>query len=201
VPDKPLSPNIPLSNVAIIIPIAPNETAHKALLKDLENTNVEIILSSEGSRAESLNIGAQKATREILCFLHADTRIDKIAINALENANNPDVINYFNLSYDGGLAQLNAIGANLRSSIFGLPYGDQGFTLTKALFNKIGGFPENYTFGEDLLFIRKAKQKDVHLNRLPAKLITSPRQYEKTGWLKLTLIRQYQLFKLIRIKL
>jgi len=194
-------PNALLSDISIIIPIAPDEDAHKTLLNDLKHTNAEIILSSSTSRAKSLNEGADKATRETLCFLHADTRINKAAINALENARNPNAINYFGLSYGRGLTQLNAIGANLRSRLFALPYGDQGFTLTKHLFNQIGGFPESHPYGEDLLFIRAARAKNIPLNHLHAPLTTSPRQYQKIGWLKLTLTRQCQLFKLMRVKL
>ena len=50
-----------LDNVSIIIPVALNETAHEILLKDLESCGAEIIVSSEGSRAASLNVGAEKA--------------------------------------------------------------------------------------------------------------------------------------------
>ena len=189
-----------LKDVSIIIPIAPDETAHEKLIETLGTTEAEIIISSESTRAKSLNAGAAIAKHNTLCFLHADTQLDQSAINALQNLDQT-AVNYFGLSYGGGIAELNAIGANIRSKLFGLPYGDQGFILTKDLFNQIGSFPENTPYGEDLLFIRKAKKAGIKLNPLVAKIISSPRQYKKVGWLKLTLYRQAQLFKLIRAKL
>ena len=66
-----------LSKVSVIIPVWHQETELETLLKDLENTDAEIILSEEGSRAKSLNIGASKASRDILWFIHADSRISK----------------------------------------------------------------------------------------------------------------------------
>lgn len=64
-----------LEGVSIIIPVAPGERNHEALLQDLEGSGAEIILSSEGSRAASLNAGARKAKQDTLWFLHADTRV------------------------------------------------------------------------------------------------------------------------------
>lgn len=199
-------PEALLSNVSIIIPIAGGETAHENLLKDLESFTkgggAEIIVSSEGSRAKSLNAGAAKASREFLWFLHADSRVTQENIDILKRClkREPEALHYFLLRLGYGRPALNAWGANIRSVVFGLPYGDQGFVISKAQFEKIGGYPE-YAYGEDLLFVRKAKKIGVRVAFMPSKLSSSARKYRDQGWLKTTLKHQWMLLKLLRHKL
>ncbi|MFK7839104.1 MAG: hypothetical protein AB8B83_02135 [Bdellovibrionales bacterium] len=193
-------------NISVIIPLAPNEQSHHQLLDDLKDTGFEIITLSEGTRAKSLNKGAEIAKHNSLWFLHADSRVSKNNLDALnqaikQTANTISTLHYFNLTYrQGGVASLNAIGANLRSCILGLPYGDQGFCMSKDTFKTIGNYPDA-PYGEDVLFIRKAKRNGVKLNRIASKLSTCARKYHDIGWLKLTVIRQIQILKLIRQKI
>lgn len=195
-----------LKDVSIIIPIAPNETAHEILLKDLDsvlkNEGAEIIVSSEGSRAASLNVGAGKANREFLWFLHADSRVSVKNIDVLARClkREPRALHYFFLSFGYGRPAINAWMANVRSVAFGLPYGDQGFCISKESFNKIGGFPDA-AYGEDLLFVRRAKKAGVALYLIPSKLRSSARKYREAGWLKLTALRHVQFWKLMVRKL
>lgn len=190
-----------LDQLSIVIPIAPDETAHEQLLKDLQEFDTEILVCSEGSRAKSLNAGAAQSTRPFLWFLHADSRVSKDNLSALGDAlqNRAGDLHYFDLAYhEGGLPSLNAGGANLRSRLFGTPYGDQGFCLAKTQYTRIAGFPEDAPYGEDLLFVRRATQAGIKLHRIPVPLISSARKYHQQGWLKLTALRQWQLFKLMR---
>jgi len=193
-----------LEKISIIIPLAPDENAHERLLDDLKPLNAEIIVSSEGSRAKSLNAGVAKAHNPFLWFLHADSRVSAENLVDLEQAlaRRSNALHYFDLAYEeGGLAALNAWGANVRSHLCGLPYGDQGFCISRTLFEKIGGYPEDVPYGEDLLFVRQAKRQGIRLNRIPSKLKTSARKYHQHGWLKLTALRQWQMMKLMRQEL
>lgn len=193
-----------LAQVSIIIPVAGGETAHELLLNDLKGLESEIIISSEGTRAVSLNKGAAKASQPFLWFLHADSRVSAENITDLAQAieNHAQALHYFDLAYEeGGLPALNALGANIRSRVFGLPYGDQGFCISKAVFDDIGGYPENAPYGEDLLFVRLVKQSSIQVYRVSSKLLTSARKYQQYGWLKLTVLRQWQLLKLMGYKL
>ncbi len=191
-----------LENVSIIIPVGPDEKAHEKILKDLEGCGAEIIISSEGSRAQSLNGGAAKAQREFLWFLHADSRVTQENIDILKRClkREPTAAHYFFLSFGFGLHAFNAWGANVRSVLLGLPYGDQGLCLSKENFKKLGGYPEA-VYGEDLLFVRKAREAGITLGVVPSKLRSSPRKYYEQGWLKLTIIRQWQFWKLMRQKI
>lgn len=167
-------------------------------------SGAEVLTVSAGTRAGSLNEGAAKATRAFLWFLHADSQLPKDWQDHLLRAQSdfPEALSYFDLAYsEGGLARLNAVGANVRSRAFGLPYGDQGFFCARDTFKRAGPYPEHAPYGEDLLFLRRAKALGVPLHRIPAKLGTSARKYHSDGWLRLTLYRWMQLLKLMRMPL
>jgi hypothetical protein len=86
---------------------------------------------------------------------------------------------------------LNSFGANIRSRLFKLPWGDQAFCLSKKRFQQLGCYDETTPYGEDHLLVWQAHQKKVKLHHIPLAVITSGRQYKKNGWLKLTVQRQY----------
>ena len=185
------------NRISIIVPVHGRETQLDALLGDLipVSKDAEFILQFEGTRAESLNAGAAKSAREFLWFLHADSRVTAHNLKALERTlcEKPGRLHYFDLAFDkAGLPVLNAWGANMRSRLFGTPFGDQGFCISKALFGKVGGFPEDTPYGEDLMFVWRARQAGIGLNRIPSKLVTSARKYSVHGWLKLTLLYQWR---------
>ena len=124
--------------------------------------------TEEGSRARSLNIGASKASRDILWFIHADSRINRENRESLNASllKYPNAIHYFKLKFrEGGLSAWNASWANLRSAWFDLPYGDQALCMSKQQFEEVGAFPEDTPYGEDLLFIRLAKTTQYQINR------------------------------------
>lgn len=193
-----------LDPVSIIIPIAATETAHEKLLGDLKDLDSEIIVCSERSRARSLNAGAAKSGRPFLWFLHADSRVSAENLVDLTRAlqTRPKDLHYFDLAFEeGGLPTLNAWGANIRSRLLDMPYGDQGFCISRTLYDSIGGYPEGVPYGEDLLFVRLARQAGIKLNRISPPLITSARKYHQRGWLKLTVSHQRQMLKLMKQKL
>ncbi len=184
-----------LEKLSIIIPVHENEKHLKILLSDLAPIKdvVEIITLSEGSRAKSMNVGAMSSTRPFLWFLHADSRVTEDNIKALEKSlrEKPDALHYFDLAFDGvGATIINAWGANMRSRLFGTPYGDQGLCIAKKYFRSVGRYPENVPYGEDLMLVWHLRQAGVKLNRIPSKLLTSARKYKAQGWLKLTLLYQ-----------
>lgn len=183
--------------VSIIIPVGPNETQHEELIAQLEDKNCDVVVSKEETRSKALNIGAKKARRKFLWFLHADSRLKKTTfprfISALES--NQAKLNFCDLEFaeDGpGMTWLNALGARFRSRVLGVPFGDQGLCIRRDLFESIGGFPEDAPYGEDHLFVWKARHLRIPLHANGAPLITSARAYADQGWWDLTLKRQKQ---------
>ncbi len=148
--------------------------------------NVKWLKFPEG-RAKQLNAGAKAAQRSILWFVHADSRISPPAIASLKRSleKTENAIHFFNLVFldDGpALIRINTAGAWIRSHVLGLPFGDQGLCVSKAIFQKLGGFDELAPYGEDHLFIWKARQKGVPLVCTGGWLGTSARKYSRDGW-------------------
>ena len=88
---------------------------------------------------------------------------------------------YFRLSFDAqGFAPRWVAGwANLRSRVFGLPYGDQALLIRRVDYQAVGGFPD-IPLMEDVALVRKLPK----ISGLNATITTSASRYQKTGWLR-----------------
>jgi hypothetical protein len=206
-----------MSLISIVIPLAPGESSWKLLLKDIsdydnyfeiifvtseqsavqliETQGVRCIVSTPG-RAEQMNTGARAANSEYLWFLHADSNVSisdlSVLIKKVESGFSD--LMYFDLKFlkdATTLVRLNQWGANMRSRLFGIPFGDQGFCLKKSVFHKLGEFQEGLEYGEDHLFVWQAKHQRVRVLPIGAFISTSARKYKKYGWLRTTITHQY----------
>jgi hypothetical protein len=142
-------------------------------------------------RARQMNAGASHARGRWLWFVHADSWLSPTTLPALRAFLNDDadVLGFFDLSFrrDGPrLAALNAWGANLRSRLFGLPFGDQGLLLRATRFAELAGFDETLSCGEDHELVWAARNAGLPLRRIAAPLHTSARKYAQHGWLRTT---------------
>lgn len=185
--------------LSVIIPVGPNEDSHSNLLKDLEclPDDVEIIVEQSSSRAQALNSGAAKAKGEFLWFLHADSKVTEEMVPRLFQLFSEDggCLFYFDLKFYDKWMKINEIGAFLRSRLFGVPFGDQGFCIARNLFEKVGGYPVDVSYGEDHLFVWMAKRVGVKLHPVGLKIGTSARKYKEVGWFKLTCMYQFMWIK------
>lgn len=205
-------------DLSIIIPVKKGESSWRKLLSQLKelHINCETILIgpdfenqteghiqfiySQKGRAGKLNEGALKAKGRFLWFLHADSKISK---NSSEVINlclkkNPDAIYHFDLYFltDGPrLLTLNSIGANVRSKVFKMPFGDQAFFLRKNTFINLGLFDEMAPYGEDHLLIWRAHQNQIKVQSCNTPIYTSARKYQKDGWIKTTLTHIFLTYK------
>ena len=162
-----------------------------------------IWIQSDQGRARQLNAGVTQTCRSVIWFLHADTRFTAGVIEAMRGYIETDEpgMGYFRLKFaDDGPEQtwLNAWAANIRSRYFGLPFGDQGFIMHSSLFERIKGFDENVTMGEDLDFIVRVQASGISLQELPAELMTSARRYQQYGWLATTIRHVFLTWTLTR---
>lgn len=148
-------------------------------------------IPSDRSRAGKLNLGGERASGQVLWFVHADSRVDHRCFAAIEQQlpAMADTLLFFRLAFlnDGpALMGVNQFGAWFRSEVLRLPFGDQGFCLGKALWQRLGGFPEDVPYGEDHLFVWRAHQAGIAVRPLAAKLLSSARKYRDQGWRQTT---------------
>ena len=138
-----------------------------------------------------------QAGGEWLLFLHADTRLTPgWASCCLDHlSSHSDNAGYFRLAFDTGgvTARMVSAWANLRSRIFGLPYGDQGLLVSCKLYHAVGGYSD-IPLMEDVKMARALRGR---LRMLGARLITSAARYETDGWFRrgarnlMTLLRYF----------
>lgn len=197
-----------MPKISVIIPLAPDETEHQYLLdffKNLNDPDFEVITECGNSRANALNNGIEKACGKFLWFMHADTKINDVHISKLKyNIQDfPCKIHYFDLAFESdapSYMRLNSFGTNMRSKLLGFPWGDQTLCISKRNLVKIGYFDDGIPYGEDHALVLKSRMNGIKLKRIRHPVITSAREYKKTGWLKLTLYRQI-VWPILTIKL
>jgi glycosyltransferase involved in cell wall biosynthesis len=172
----------------------PSGISQAGLQDQLPGVEVLYLTSSRG-RGKTLNKGAQNARGDYLWFVHADSRIGPDTVPALLSSikKYPDALLYFNLKWlDDGpkYMKVNEIFANLRSWLLGLPFGDQGLCLRRDLFFTLGRYDEQVRYGEDHLFVWKARHHGIPLRSTGAALLTSARKYTDRNWTKRVLFYQ-----------
>ena len=98
-------------------------------------------------RVLQLNQGAAAAQGNLLFFLHDDSQpppnfADCIREGPGEDASNARPLGCFQLAFSPSNPLLDGIArwANLRTRVFGLPYGDQGLFCRREIYEKAGGF-------------------------------------------------------------
>lgn len=162
-----------------------------------------IVLAGPAGRGRQLNRGAEASGARWLWFLHADSRIEPGAIERVLAfvRGNPGAIGYGWLRFlDDGPAftPLNALGANLRSRLFRLPYGDQGLCIEAETLNALGRFREDLERGEDLDLVVRARETGVPIRPMGLTVTTSARRYGQSGWLRTSWRHQRAARRLIR---
>lgn len=199
------------SSIALIIPVGPGDDSWRGLLPFLATLSppLEICFSActprpadaalqarwswldgPAGRARQLNLGSRQTVAAQLWWLHADSRPRADALTALQASITaaPAALHWFPLAFADGprLAGLNARGANWRSRVLGLPFGDQGLCLPRSTFERLGGFDERLARGEDLDLVVRARHAGIALAQVSSPLTSSARRYRHQGWLRTT---------------
>lgn len=151
------------------------------------------------NRGAQLHAGAKLATGDLLFFLHADTqppgnwqeRLEKFWLKHHEE---PLAATVFTVDYGTRLPyRLVAYGQNLRASLFGLAYGDQGFCVSADSYAKSGGFPE-IPLMEDVEFCKRLR-KVGKIVLLPERIRPAARRLRRRGALANSLFNQWILLR------
>ncbi len=147
------------------------------------------VLSAPRGRSVQMNAGAAAASGDVLLFLHADTRLpedaDRLVLDGL--AQSGRTWGRFDVRFDaGGLLSLVALMMNWRSRATGIATGDQALFVTRAAFERSGGFPA-IALMEDLALSARLKRIDRPL-ALRARVTTSARRWRKHGTLRTVLL-------------
>lgn len=143
------------------------------------------VLPSPRGRGLQLNRGARATRAPLLVFLHADCRLPEGWAAAVRGAlaDRRVALACFRLHTEpsdpaaGRLARAWLRLLDLRSQGFGLPYGDQAFSVRRETFEAAGGFPE-IPLMEDVAFARACRRLG-RIQRLPLEVRTTGRRFER----------------------
>jgi rSAM/selenodomain-associated transferase 2 len=141
------------------------------------------VISAPRGRATQMNAGAEKATGDILLFLHSDTRLpsdaDHVLLNGLERSGR--TWGRFDVQIDSKKPLLRTVARmlNLRSRLTGIATGDQAVFVRRDAFRQVGGFPP-IELMEDIALSKLLKRVGPPLC-LRERVVTSARRWEKRG--------------------
>ena len=145
------------------------------------------LVTGPASRGGQLRRGAAVARGQWLMVLHADTVLEPGWSRAVgDHLNDSDRAAYFRLKFraTGIMPTWVAGWANLRSALFGLPYGDQGLLVPRAAYVRAGGYPDQPLM-EDVALVRAlTRTSGDRPVALPATAVTGPERYQRAGWLR-----------------
>jgi rSAM/selenodomain-associated transferase 2 len=144
---------------------------------------VEIVRSKRG-RGTQCNAGSQKATGEILLFLHADSLLPPDTFLMLnDHFQDPHIhVGTFRLQFDNPHWLLRAYAVFTRFDSMFTRYGDQCIVVRRSFFDRLGGFPDWPLF-EDVHFLMAARRL-TKIASFPAAVVTSARRYMRLGILR-----------------
>lgn len=137
------------------------------------------IVSGAASRGGQLARGCAAARAEFLLVLHADTQLAPDWCGPVAAHLGTGAAGYFQLRFDRGGAWV-AAWANLRSRVFGMPYGDQGLLIPRKLYDQIGGY-QDQPLMEDVAIARALRGQILPIGH---QAVTSAEKYRRQGWLK-----------------
>ena len=203
--------------ISVIIPTYNEEQIIGQLLTSLISVpSLEIIVSDGGSqdatrsicegfaiqfisgllgRGTQQNAGARRATGDILCFLHADSKLENRVFEEIQQTvEQGREWGCCTLSFDakGLFFKYLAWISNLRAKYFSVCFGDQGIFCTAELFLAVGGFRQ-YPLMEDL-DLSKRLRKVSRANVIHGKIVTSARRFTQGGsWRTLIKMQVLQL--------
>ncbi|KAA8496212.1 Poly-beta-1,6-N-acetyl-D-glucosamine synthase [Porphyridium purpureum] len=156
-----------------------------------------VLSCTERGRGVQMNFGANSRhakDAQALVFLHADAVLPANYTASVKRLlfeeSPPAVLGAFRLRIAGALrgVRLVAWGANIRSRLLGLPYGDQALFLRRETFDAVGGYPK-LPLLEDVRLVQ-ACQKLGAIRIAPQDVAVSDRRWRVLGVARTTLLNQ-----------
>jgi rSAM/selenodomain-associated transferase 2 len=141
------------------------------------------VIDAPRGRASQMNAGAEKASGDVLLFLHADTRLpaaaELVVLGGLERSGR--AWGRFDVTISGRHPLLAVVARmmNIRSRATGIATGDQAMFVQREVFRSVGGFPA-IELMEDVALSKRLKRVGRPLS-VQQRAITSGRRWETHG--------------------
>jgi rSAM/selenodomain-associated transferase 2 len=199
----PSTPELP--ELSVVIPTLEAASVLGATLAVLAGHVGEIIVADAGSadatqalavangarvvvaprgRGAQIAAGIAAARGDWLLILHADTHLQPSWCEAVAQAMQvPGKAAYFRFALDAPSPPARRLerAVALRCRWFGLPYGDQGMLISRALLDAVGGVRPMPLMEDVDLVLRLGKRR---LTEMPVAAVTSAERWRRGGWLR-----------------
>ncbi|WP_455052688.1 TIGR04283 family arsenosugar biosynthesis glycosyltransferase [Mogibacterium sp.] len=186
--------------ISIIIPTYNEEKIIDCLVSQLENVSDKaeiifvdggskdstikripdkyILLNSDKGRAIQLNAGAEKASGDVLFFLHADSKLPENFIEEIRSVISKYEVGCFGIKFSSPnpLMRINQLISNHRAFHRNIVFGDQGLFIMRDLFESIGRFPKILIM-EDYQLSLNLKEMGIKVGKTHSRICTSDRRY------------------------
>lgn len=169
----------PDAQVLVVDAHSPDGTAEAA-----RQAGATVLPAPKPGRAAQMNHGAAHATGEVLYFVHADVSLhpDFVATITRAVADGYQAGCYrFQFDSRHPLLRINSYGTRFKGIMS--RGGDQTLFITRALFQRLGGFNERFVIMEDFEIIQRIrKMADFYI--VPQDVRVSARKYETNSWFR-----------------
>ncbi|WP_294173712.1 TIGR04283 family arsenosugar biosynthesis glycosyltransferase [uncultured Sphingomonas sp.] len=149
-----------------------------------ERARARVVQAPRG-RGVQLQAGAAAATGDWLLFLHADTKLGRGWHEAVAQhiAARSHMAACFRFQLNDGAWQARLLerAVALRVRVLGLPYGDQGLLISRALYEAVGGY-RALPLMEDVDLVRRVGRRRLQMLDMAA--ATSAERWRRDGWLR-----------------
>ncbi|GAA4034425.1 TIGR04283 family arsenosugar biosynthesis glycosyltransferase [Hymenobacter glaciei] len=172
----------PQAQVLVVDAHSPDGTAEAA-----RQAGATVLLAPKPGRAAQMNHGTANATGELLYFVHADVSLhpDFVATITQAVADGYAAGCYrFRFDSQHPLLRINSYGTRFKGIMS--RGGDQTLFITRALFERLGGFNEQFVIMEDFEIIQRIRRV-ARFFIAPHAVTVSARKYETNSWLRVQL--------------
>lgn len=152
-----------------------------------QKNGIDCFISKKKGRAAQMNTGSRHSSGSLLYFVHADsfppqTYLDDLSTAIAEGYE----AGCYRFRFDSDRFLLKINSWFTRFDRLMCRGGDQTLFITRSLFEKLGGFREDFLIMEDYDLIRKIQQ-ETPFKIIPKEVIVSARKYDKNPYLKVNL--------------
>jgi rSAM/selenodomain-associated transferase 2 len=184
--------------LAALVPAVVDGVVQEAIIADGGSTDETCAIADAAGthlveaprgRGTQLDAGAAQARGDWLLFLHADTVLEpgwaeeaQSFMERVDSGRRRQAAAFFRFSLDddGFMPRLVEGLVSARCLLFALPYGDQGLLISRALYERLGGF-RPLPLMEDVDLVRRLKRRQIVM--LKTRAVTSAQRYRSEGYL------------------
>ena len=154
-----------------------------------QQNDCQYIKSECQQRSIQLNLGAQRSEAEVLMFVHADVQPPGDFFEQIKKSIEEECeAGFFSYQFDDPSIMLKINSYFTQFDGWFAGGGDQCQFIKRTIFEKLGGFNDDWVIMEDFEFFNRWKSHQIKYKIIRSPALVSARKYKHNSWLKVNLI-------------